>query len=153
MRNTKVATYFRYDVQKKEAFMKKKLVCLMAMCCMSMFFVACACGSDMENENQTSPTPTTTQQPNDVTGTVTPEQDMNGGNNDTTQDGAGSIGGNDGIINDIGDGVNDVIDGVGDGVNDVMDGVGNAVDDVTGGNAGNGANGNMTGGNAAGGAR
>ena len=119
--------------------MKKKLVCLMAMCCMSLFLVACACGSDMGNENQTSPTPSTTQQPNDVTGTVTPEPGMNGGSNDTTQNGAGSTDGNDGIINDIGNGMKDVIDGVGDGVNDVMDGVGNAVDDVTGGNAGNAA--------------
>ena len=145
MRNTKDATYFRYDMQKKEAFMKKKLVCLMAMCCMSLFFVACACGSDTGNESQTSPTPGTTQKPNDVTGTVTPEQDMNGGNNDTTQNGAGSTTGNDGIINGIGNGVNDVLDGVGNGVNDVMDGVGNTVNDVTGGNAGNTGNGGTTG--------
>ena len=48
--------------------MKKKLVCLMAMCCMSLFLVACACGENMGSEDVT-PSPAATGQP---TGTTVP---------------------------------------------------------------------------------
>lgn len=133
--------------------MKKKLISLMAMCCMSLFLVACACGENMGSENA-SPSPAATQQPTSTTApspTTAPTTVPNQNNNDVN--GPGSTNGNDGIINDIGDGVGDVIDGVGNGVNDVIDGVGNAVDDVTGDNGTQGTNGNMAGGNAAGGAR
>ena len=148
LRNTKGATYFKYDVQKKEAFMKKKLVCLMAMCCMSVFLVACACGEDMGTENA-SPSPAATQQPTSTTApspttapTTTPDQnndsDMNGNNvGGTDTDGIGGNG-DDGVIGNIGEGVGDVIDGIGDGANDVIDGIGNGVDEMTGGNNTNG---------------
>lgn len=156
LRNTKGATYFQFDLLKKEAFMKKKLVCLMAMCCMSLFLVACACGEDMGSENA-SPSPAATGQPTGTTApspttapTTTPIQnndsDMNGNNvGGTDTDGMGGTG-EDGLINDIGDGVGDVIDGVGNGVGDVIDGVGNAVDDMTGGNGANGTNDSAAGG-------
>ena len=159
LRNTKGATYFKYDVLKKEAFMKKKLVCLMAMCCMSLFLVACACGEDMGTENA-SPSPAATKQPTSTTApspttapTAVPDQnndsDMNGNNvGGTDTDGVGGNGDN-GVIGNIGDGVGDVIDGVGNAAGDVINGVGNAVDDMTGGNHTNGT----TGAGAAGGVR
>lgn len=104
-------------IHERETFIMKQFKkMLLMMMCVCVMLGCVACGNNDAMDNGANQTDTTLDDAND-----------NKNNMNDATDGTDDANGN-GVVDDIGEGVEDIGDGIGQGVEDIGDGVGNALD-------------------------